>query len=95
MTRAIIFKGNIDNNLWPKLILAIMYINNNWPMRVVQNLSPHKIYIHKLLNIFHLQILSSTVYVFLYQEEQMLKSEKWASRTLKKTLVGHNSHTIY
>ncbi len=43
----------------------------------------------------HLRILGSTVYVFLHEEERSLKSEKWAPRALKKTLVVYNGHTIY
>lgn len=69
MTRATILKGNIDNDLWLELVLAMTYMKNNRPIKIVQNLSPHEAYSHKLFDISHLQILSSTVYVFLYKEE--------------------------
>lgn len=29
MTRATILEGNIDNNLWPELVLAMTYIKNS------------------------------------------------------------------
>ena len=69
MTRATILEGNIDNNLWIELVLLITYIKSNRPTRVVQNLSPYKIYIHKLPNLSHFQVLGSTIYVFLYKEK--------------------------
>lgn len=42
MTRAIIFEKYIDNNLWPKLVLAMTYVKNSWPTKVLQNFSPYK-----------------------------------------------------
>lgn len=95
MTMTIILEDNIDNNLWPKFLLAITYVKNNWPIRAFQDLSPYESYIHKPSDLAHLQILGSMVYVFLYKEERTLKSEKWAPRVLNGTLVGYNSHTIY
>ena len=71
------------------------YINNNWSTIILQNLSPYKLYTHKLSNLSHLQLLGSTLYVFLYQEEQILKLQKWASRVLKGTIVNYNNYTIY
>lgn len=35
MTRATIFEENINDNLWPELVLAITYVKNNWSMRAV------------------------------------------------------------
>ena len=95
MTRATILEGNINDDLWPKLVLAMTYVKNNWPTRAVQNLSPYKAYIHKLPDLSHLRILGSIIYIFQHKEEQMLKSKKWAPRALKKILVGYDGHTIY
>ena len=95
MTRAIILEENTNNDLWLELLLAIMYMKNNWPIRVIQNLSPNKAYTHKLSNLSHLGVLGSTIYIFLYKEEQMLESEKWAPKALKGTVVGYNSHKIF
>lgn len=49
----------------------------------------------KEADISHLRVLGSTVYVFLHEEEQSQKSEKWALKTLKSTLVGYNGRTIH
>ena len=95
MTRATILEGNIDDDLWPELVLAMTYVKNNRPTRAVQNLSPHEAYTHELPDLSHLRVLGSTVYVFLHEEERTLKSEKWAPRALKGTLVGYDGHTIY
>ena len=54
MTKATILEKNIDDDLWPELILAIMYVKNNWPTRAIQNLSSYKVYIYELSNLFHL-----------------------------------------
>lgn len=35
------------------------------------------------------------MYILLYKEERLIKSEKCASQALKEILVGYNRHTIY
>lgn len=95
ITRATILESNIDDNLWPELILAMTYIKNNRPTKALQNLSLYESYTHELPDLSHLRVLGSTVYVFFHEEERTLKSEKWASRALKGTLVGYDGHTIY
>lgn len=97
MTRATILEGNIDDDFWPELALAMTYVKNSRPTTraLPQNLSPYKALTQDHPDIFHLRILGSTVYVFLHKEEQSLKSEKWAPRALKGTLVGYDGHTIY
>lgn len=69
MTRAIIFEGNINNNLWFELVLAMTYVKNSRPTKAMQNLSPYKTLIQDYLNILHLWVLGFTVYVFLYKEK--------------------------
>lgn len=51
-------------------------MKNNWFIKALQNLNFYETYTHKLLNLFHFQVLVFTIYIFLYKEEQMLKSEK-------------------
>ena len=63
MTKATILKNNINYKICPKLILAITYVRNNQPTKVLQNLSFHKILLSEPLNLPHLQILGSIVYV--------------------------------
>lgn len=71
------------------------YVKNNWPTKALQNLSPYEAHTHEPPDLSHLRVLGSTVYVFLHEEERTLKSEKWAPRALKGTLVGYDGHTIY
>ena len=42
ITRATILEENIDDDLWPELVLAMTYVKNNRLTRAVQNLSPHE-----------------------------------------------------
>lgn len=42
----------------------------------------------------HLWIFGMNVYVFLYKEEQSLKSAKWESKVLKSKLVSFGGHPI-
>ncbi len=56
MTRAMILKGNIDNDLWPELVFAMTYIKNNWPTQAFKNISPHKAHLHEQLNRIHLRV---------------------------------------
>ena len=96
MTRATILEGNIDDELWPELVLAMTYIKNSRPTRALaDNLSPHEAHFHEKPDLSHLRILGSTVYVLLHEEERSMKSEKWAPRALRGTLVGFDGHTIY
>lgn len=69
ITRSAILEGNIDNDLWPELVLAMTYVKNSRPTKALQNLSPYKALTRDHPNILHLRILCSTVYVFLRKEE--------------------------
>ena len=74
--KAIILESNINDDLWPKLILVIIYIQNSRPTQALKNISPYKAHFHKQLNQAYLQILGSTVYILLHEEEHLIKSEK-------------------
>lgn len=47
MTRVIILKGNIDNDLWPELVFAMIYIKNSWPTQTFENISLYKAQFYK------------------------------------------------
>ena len=47
MTRAIILDGNINDNLWPKLVFAITCIKNCHPTKTFNDLSPYKVHFYK------------------------------------------------
>ena len=69
MTRATILEGNIDDDLWPELVLAMTYVKNSRPTKALQNLSPYEALTRDHPDISHLRVLGSTVYVFPYEEE--------------------------
>ena len=96
MTRSTILEGNIDNKLWPELVIAITYIKNSRPTRVLaNNQSPHEAHFHKKADLSYLQILGSNVYILLHKEKPSMNLEKWASQVLRGILVGFDGHTIY
>ena len=44
MTRVRILERNIDDELWPEILLAITYIKNNRPTKALQsNSTPHEV----------------------------------------------------
>lgn len=71
MTRATILEGNIDDELWPEIILAMTYIKNNCPTKALpSNTTPYKAQSQKnTTDVSHLCVLGSTVYVFFHKEE--------------------------
>ncbi len=91
----------MDDTLWPKVVFAMTYIKNLHPTQALEgSISPAKIERKglpnkDLLNLHHLRILGSTVYVFLHKEKRILKSAKWDSRAFKGKLIRFNKHTIY
>ena len=77
MTRATILEGNLNDDLWPEVILAMTYIKNLRPSKVLENNNtPFNALYQENPDISHLQIFRPTVYIFLYEKEQELKSEK-------------------
>lgn len=96
MTRATILEGNLCDDLWPEIVLAMTYIKNIRPTKALEgNSSPYYAQHQKDPDINHLRILGSTVYVLLHEEERDLKSEKWKARALRGKLVGFDGLTIY
>lgn len=95
MTRATILESNINDDLWPEMVLTMTYIKNNCPTKALNNLSPHKAYFYKQSSLTYLWILSFTMYVLLHKEKLSIKSEKWAPQVLKRTLIGYDRYTIY
>lgn len=95
MARASIIEGRIDDFFWPEVILAITYIKNLRPTKVLQGLSPYQELFKTLLNLAYLRVLGSTVYILIHEEECKFKSEKFVLCALKNKLVGFDGHTIY
>lgn len=95
IVQEIIIKENIDNCFRLKAILTIMHIKNIRLISMLQGLSCHKSLHNNLLELDYLQVPGYIVYVFIHQEEQDLKSKKFAPKALKKQLIGFDHHTIY
>ncbi len=69
MRRATIVEGNIDDELWPEIILAMTYLKNNRPTRTLpSNTTLHKAQSQEAADISHFRVLGSKLYVFLYEE---------------------------
>lgn len=78
MTRAKILEGNLNDELWIEIILAMNYVKNVRLTSALQGKNPYQAQQEKSPDMSHLQILGSTVYVFIHDEKRVLKSEKWA-----------------
>lgn len=79
-----ILKGNINDNLWPKIILAITYVKNFRLTKALEGGKPYQALNKKKPDLSYLQILVSTVYVLIHKEEYTLKSEKWPYKLFGK-----------
>ncbi len=101
MVRATILEGGMDDTLWSEVVLAMIHIKNlHLTQALERSISPVKIEKKDLPNkdlpnLYHLHILGSIVYVFLYKEKRTLKSVKWDAEALKGKLIGFDGHTIY
>lgn len=88
-------KGNLDDELWPEIVLAMTYVKNIRQTKALDGDNPSHAQQISNPNIQHLRVLGSTVYVRLHEEERALQSEKWKPRALRGTLVGYDGQTIY
>ncbi len=77
MVRATILEWGIDDTLWPEIVLAMTHIKNLRPKRALEEfICPIEMQNQAILDLHHLHILGSDVYIFLHKEEQSLKSAK-------------------
>lgn len=82
MVRITILEGGKDNTLWPEVVFAISYIKNLYLIQALErSISPTEIqdkdFPNKdLSNLYHLHVISLTVYVFLHEKECILKLDK-------------------
>lgn len=90
-----ILEKNIDDDPWPKVILAMTHVKNIHPMNALDGMSHHESQFNKPPHVSHLRVLGATFYVLIHEEERDLKSEKFEAQVWKGTLVGYDGHTIY
>ena len=96
IVRAIILKDEIDDTLWPEIVLTMTHIKNLRPTRVMKSfISSIEMQNQAIPDLHNFRILGSNVYVFLHEEKQSLKSVKWEAFVLRRKLVGFDGHTIY
>lgn len=98
MTRCTIIQGDIPDDLWPEVVLAMVEVKNLRPTNALNGKSPSEALEKKSPRLDHLRVLGSTVYVLIHEEERQgdkSKSAKFAPRARKGKLVGYDGHTIY
>lgn len=90
-----ILEENIDDNLWPEIILAIIQNKNIKLINVLERGNPHQALLNSSPNVNHLRVFGSIVYIFIYEQKQNLKLEKFETQALKSTLIKYDGHIIY
>lgn len=75
MMRITILEKNINDNLWPEIIFTIIQVKNGRSTYVLKGINSLQALLSKPIDINHLCILGSTMYVFIYKEERNLKSK--------------------
>lgn len=68
MICATILDRNIDGNSKSEKILAMTQMKNIRPIKALKGNSPYKLHFKKLPDINYLQVLRSTIYVFIYKK---------------------------
>lgn len=69
MTYTTIMDRNIDDNLWPKVILIITQIKNVKSTKMFEGNIVYKAYFKKSPNINYLPILGFIIYIFIHKEK--------------------------
>lgn len=75
MTRATIFERNLSDKLWSEIVLAMTYVKNVYPIKVLNEKNPYNIQQKDQLDIHNLRILESIIYILIHKEKQALKSK--------------------
>lgn len=98
MTRSTIIGGNIPDDLWPEVVLAMVHVKNVRPTSTLNGKTPHELMEQETPTIDHLRVLGSTVYVLIHQADRKGKNSKrakFAPRAQRGKLVGYDGKTIY
>lgn len=77
IAQGFIIKGEINNTFWLKIILAMTYIMNIRLLCTLNSFSLHKKLYNTLLDLPHFQELAAMIFIFMYEEEKILKSENF------------------
>ena len=69
MTQCIIIQGNIPDDLWPEVVLAVVEVKNLRPTSALQRKCLLEALEKKLPRLDHLRVLRATVYVFIHEKK--------------------------
>lgn len=78
MTRSTIIGENIPDDLWPKVVLAMVHVKNVRPTSTLNGKTPYKLMEKRIATIDHLRVLGSTVYVLIHEADQKGSNSKGA-----------------
>ena len=68
-TQSTIIRENISDNLWPKVVLAMVHVKKVRPTSTLDGKTSYKLIEGETPTIDHLQVLGSTVYVFIHEAD--------------------------
>lgn len=69
MTQSTIIRGNISDNLWPKVVLTMVHVKKVRPTSTLDGKTSYKLIEGETLTIDHLRVLGSTVYVLIHEAD--------------------------
>lgn len=98
MARSTIIGGNIPDDLWPEIVLAMVHVKNIRPTSSLNGKTPHKLMEKEVPTIDHLRVLGSTVYVLIHEADRKgknSKAAKFAPRAQRGKLIGYDGKIIY
>lgn len=64
-----ILEGNIDDNLWPEIILTMTLVKNVRLINILKSSNSYQFLYNSPSNVIYLQVLRSIVCVFIHEEE--------------------------
>lgn len=98
MTWCTILEGNIPDNLWPEIVLAMVNIKNLRLTKALNRISSYEALEKTLPILDHLMMIRSMVYILIHKEKRygnLCKFAKFTSWAQKNKLIGYDDHTIY
>ena len=90
MTRCSVIAGDIPDNLWAEVVLAMVHTKNIRPTNALAGKTPYEIFEKKSPKLDHLRILGSTVYALIHEKERKginSKAAKFSPRAQKESCV--------
>lgn len=89
--RAVIYRQNLDKDLWAKITSTIVYLKNWSPTVGLEKKTLYKAWTGQRLNLGHIRVLGCAAYSHILKET----CTKLDNHTKVGVLVGYNSENIY